>query len=221
VGAAALGAVLCAAGPAWAQGPQGAPGQQAAAPLSCRVATVNMVVVMKGYKKFDVFRTEMDAKAKPYRDKDKELKDMYKGWQAVAQDAKKSAKEREDAENYLKTLKRQIEDNGANATKVLSALEDDKVVQLYHEIQDAVASYARPNGIHLVLQYTELVSEPDIYSPPNIKRKLQSGQVGACTPMYIADGMDISQAIVTLLNSKFQTGGTPTAAAPAAGPGGH
>jgi Skp family chaperone for outer membrane proteins len=215
VGAAALGAALCAAGPAWAQGPQ------AAVPQQCRVATLNMVVVMKGYKKFDMFRAEMDAKAKPYRDKAKELADMYKGWQAVAQDAKKSAKEREDAENYLKQLKRQIEDNGATATKILGTLEDERVVQFYREIQDAVAAYARPNGIHLVLQYTELVSEPDIYSPPNIKRKLQSGQVGACTPMYIADGLDISQAVVTLLNSKFQTNGTPTAAAPAAGPGGH
>jgi Skp family chaperone for outer membrane proteins len=206
VGAAALGAVLC-AGPARAQAPQ-----------QTKVATINMLVVMKGYKKFDIFRVEMEKLAQPYKDENKKLQDMFKGWKSVAEDPKKSDKEREDAQKYLVQLKRQIEDNSANASKLLGAREDEKVVQIYHEIQDAVKRYALSNGIHVVLQYTEMTSEPEIYTAANIKRKLQSAQVGACTPMYVADGVDISQAVVSMLNTPF-TAAAP--AAPAAGPGGQ
>jgi Skp family chaperone for outer membrane proteins len=206
VGAAALGAVLC-AGPVRAQAPQ-----------QTRVATVNMLVVMKGYKKFDIFRQEMETLAKPYKDEAKKLGDMYKGWKAVAEDPKKTEKERTDAQEYLVRLKRQMEDNSAQASKILGAREDEKVVQIYREIQDAVKRYALSNGIHVVMQYTEMTSEPEIYTAANIKRKLQSAQVGACTPMYIADGVDISQAVVSMLNTPF-TAAAP--AAPAAGPSGQ
>jgi hypothetical protein len=69
-------------------------------------------------------------------------------------------------------------------------------------------------------------------SAPNIARKLEGIQVGgACMPMYFADGLDISSAVVDALNRAYPGGAaaaapatpaaaSPAAATPAAG-GGH
>ena len=85
------------------------------------------------------------------------------------------------------------------------------MVQMYREIESAVKAYAGPNGFHLILHYSEPLSEADIYSAPNIQRKLvgPGGSGGVC-PTYFVPNMDISADVVRQLNAMYPA---PAAAA--------
>ena len=84
---------------------------------------------------------------------------------------------------------------------------------LYKEFDEAVRTYARTAGIEMVMHYNDAVLETDRNSAANIARKMSAG---ACMPMYLTPGLDISQDIVNTLNAKYPT----TATAPAPGGGG-
>jgi Skp family chaperone for outer membrane proteins len=203
IGLAALGAAALLGNQLWAQ--TGAtPGSPAVAmPAQTKVAMINMAVIIKGYKKYEVFTKEMEEAEKPFREQAEKLAKLYKDWQAVLQNPKSDDKQHEDAQKYLVTLKRQLEDNNAAATKALGARRNEKLVQIYREIQDAVSRYARSTGIHIVYQYMDGIAETDIFTPANIERKMKSAAAGAIAPIYIADGLDISQEIVRVLNTPF------------------
>jgi Skp family chaperone for outer membrane proteins len=212
LGAAVLGTAALLAGRADAQGPAGA--QQPGASAGTRIATLNIAVVTKGYKKFDIFTKEMEELERPFREKAKTYAERYKQWDEVARNPTTKDEERDKAQKYLVDLKRMMEDNQAAAGKALSARRNEKLVQLYREIQEKAGTYAQLNGIHVVLQYYEPLSPTDVYSPANIDRKLKGSAAGAYTPLYLANGVDISEDVVRLLNAPFTA-----AAAPAAGGG--
>jgi Skp family chaperone for outer membrane proteins len=198
VGVAVLGATAWLANQLLAQQPGAA--QPAALPQQTKVATINMAVVTKGYKKFEVFMKELDDLERPYRDKAQNYAKLYKQWQDVLQNPQTVEAKRDEAQKNLLTLKRLIEDNNADASKAIGSRRNEKLVQIYQEIHDAVSRYAASNGIHIVMQYIDPVSQPDVFSPQNIDRKLKSAGAGAFAPIYIANGLDISQAVVNLLN---------------------
>jgi hypothetical protein len=162
-----------------------------------------MTVIIKGYKKYEVFMKEMDDLEKPFREKAESIAKLYKEWQGVLQNPASTDKQREDAQKYLLTLKRQGEDNNASATKALGTRRNEKLVQIYREIQDAVSRYAVTNGIHIVYQYIDGVNETEIFMPGNIDRKMKLCASGGIAPIYIAAGLDISGEVVRLLNMPF------------------
>ena len=63
----------------------------------------------------------------------------------------------------------------------------------------AVTRYARANNIELCLHYNDGVGRDD-FSPAIFPRKLANG---ACQPMYIAPGMDISGSHHEMLNKNM------------------
>jgi Skp family chaperone for outer membrane proteins len=206
---AALGALLTlgTASTARAQGTQGA----APSVGGVRVAMVNMYVIMKGYKRVEMYNEEMKTLIKPYQDEMKKLQKNYKGWVDISQDKQKTQKERDEATKYALEYEHQIKILNAEWNKKIVSKEDQTVVQLYREVEDAIGRYAKSNGIHLVLQYFEPLDQQ--YSSKNIGRKVTGvTNFGAVGPIYIADGMDISNAVVGVLNSQY-----PAAAAARAG----
>jgi Skp family chaperone for outer membrane proteins len=176
-----------------------------AMPQQTKVATLNLLAVMKGYKKVEIMNRELIELQDPFQTKGKELMKNYQGWKAVAEDPKKADSDREQAQKYMLTLKRQLEDLNAAMEKAVRGRQEEKLVQVYREIHDAVKAYAQAQGIHVVFQYHDGLDPAEIFNPRNIQRKLQgSGAAGAFVPLYIADGVDISQAVVSMLNSRFQ-----------------
>jgi Skp family chaperone for outer membrane proteins len=205
MGVAALGAMALLGNHLFAQQPGagGAAPAAAAVPPQVKVAMLNMAVIIKGYKKYEFFMKEMDDLEKPYREKAETNAKLYKEWQDVLKNPNATDKQREDAQKYLIQLKRNIEDNNAAASKTLGARRNEKLVQIYGEIFDAVKRYARSNGIHIVYQYIDGVTETEIFTPANIDRKMKSAAAGAIAPIYIADGLDISGEVVRILNMPF------------------
>ncbi len=181
------------------------------APAQTRVGVVNMVQVIKNYHKFKTFDDELRLLAKPFEERDKELRKNLQQWTEAV--ARPDFNQKEQAEGEIKKRKREIEDNALEAKKLLAKRNDEQIVQLYHEVEDAVKKYAVSNGYHIVLQYDERTNPSEIYSPINIQRKLQgSASTGCAVPVYIAPGLDLTQAVVSNLNA-----GAPTAAAAPAG----
>jgi Skp family chaperone for outer membrane proteins len=167
-----------------------------------RVAMVNMYVIMKGYKKVEMYNEEMKTLVKPYTEEMKKLQKNYKGWLDISQDKNKPQKDRDEATKYALEYEHQIKVLNAEWNKKIVAREDQTVVQLYREIEDAIARYAKSNGIHLVFQYFEPLDVQ--YSPKNIGRKVTGvTNFAAVGPIYIADGLDISNAVVGVLNSQY------------------
>jgi Skp family chaperone for outer membrane proteins len=190
----------------WAQAPAAAP----QAPPQTRIALVNTLQVIKGYHKFKTFDDEMHKLAAPFEKRDKELRDNLLEWQKALANPALPADNREKAEKEIKERKRQIEDNSLEAKKVLASRYDDQFKQLYVEVEEAVKRYAMSNGFQLVLQFDERTAAHELNSPANIQRKLQgSATTGACVPLYIAPGLDITPAVISTLNAGVQAGPAP------------
>lgn len=195
VSVASLGVVmLClAAAPVKAQGQGG-----------MRIAVINMDVVRKGYKKIDFYKQEIQDLAKPYEGEIKKYKDWYDQWSKVASTETSSKEERDKAAKQAVICKRRLEDLSAEANKKIMDASQRQVLLVYREIEDVVESYAKANGIQLVLHYADPIDPSQKYSPPNIHRKLNGvSNVGATGLMYSAPGIDISQEIVNVLNQRY------------------
>jgi Skp family chaperone for outer membrane proteins len=185
-----------------AQQPGG--GGAAAAPASVKVGMVNLAFVLKNYKKFTTYNDTIENIRKDFEAKDAKLRDLLKQWQAFQSDPKATAADREKAEDTIKTLKRQIEDNGTEYNKVRSKKSDEQMVQMYKEVEAAVSRFAVANGFHMIFHFSEPLTDADKYSPPNIQRKLVGpGQSGGVCPLYVNGALDVSADVVATLNSMF------------------
>jgi Skp family chaperone for outer membrane proteins len=214
-GVAALGVAVYAGSKLWAQAPGAA-----APPAQTRVAVVNLLQVIKNYNKAKFYESELEETLKPYRAKAEDLKGQLLRWQNYLSDPKNQQIKQEDrdkGEQSITALKRQLEDLDKEARKAFGKKKEQQVVQLYQEINEHVKAYAPSHGFHIVLAYFEPVTAAEVFAAPNIARKLEGMQMGgACMPMYFADGMDISNAIVDTLNRAYPGGAAmaPAVASP-------
>jgi len=188
----------------------------ATAPASVKIGLVNMAYVFKGYNKYKLYSDDMEKIRLQYEKKDADLQKYIKECQAYAASAKTPEDRLKYGEEYIKTAKRQIEDNATEFKKVAGAKSDAHMVQCYKEIEEAVKRYAAANGFHLVFNYSEALTEADKYSAADVQRKITGpfNSAGIC-PLYFVNGIDVSADVVSTLNSMYPA---PAAAAPATTP---
>jgi Skp family chaperone for outer membrane proteins len=179
------------------------PGQATSITGPTRVATINMAMVLKGYKKFEIVNKELRSLAEPYEKKTKEAAEALKKCEDYLREGKGTEQQREEVRQNAIRWKRVIEDINAEAAKKIMPAQNEKLVQMYREIQDAVSRYARSNGIHLVLQCEDAISDADLFTATNIARKMKASTAGAFVPLYQVPGVDISQAVLDLLNAPY------------------
>jgi Skp family chaperone for outer membrane proteins len=174
-----------------------------------RIAMINLSQVLSKYEKWQNYeraykdwiekmRVEFENKKKPGLEMEAQLAKM------PAEDVKG----REEIQQKLRDLKRQLQDYEEAAKKNLTKWQDDALVLVYREIHDAVESYARANDIEMVLHFNDAINASDLYHPMNVERKMKAP---GCTVMYVTPGMDITDIIAANLNTRLH------AAAPAAG----
>jgi hypothetical protein len=96
--------------------------------------------------------------------------------------------------------------------------QDDMLIVLFKEIQEACQRVAMAQGYDLVLHYNDATTSQEYWSAMNIARKLQAG---ACMPLHYGPGVEITNEVVNALNSAFTrtAPGAATGGAPAAAPG--
>jgi len=186
----------------WAQG-TGTP----AAPAQTRIAFVNIEIVFQNYTKAKTYKEEMEKTVAPFRAEAEKLKaDMMK-WQRELEDPTSATKipdfNKERWAEGVKANKRKLEDLSAQVGKMVGKKNEEQVTQLYKEVNDMVQRHAAQNGFHAVLCYGESTK----LSPlgfENISRKVQGMEGTGCVSfMYMAPGLDISQAVTDALNRNY------------------
>ncbi len=181
-------------------------------PAQTRVALVNTVAIFQNYQKAKFYKTEIEKDLEPFRVKGETLRKEIIKWQNDLQDPKFDPKNREQWERGILANKRALEDLDREARKSLGKKQEVQVVQLYREVHEAIKRYASANNYHLVLAYGE-PTEQDPFSFANIQRKVGGIEMGGgVNPIFIAPGLDISVAVVDLLNRQYTGGVQPTSA---------
>lgn len=181
-------------------------------PAQTRVAFVNIVTVFQNYKKAATYKEEMEKMLQPIKDKGERLRAEILKWQQDLQNDPKIQADptlRERYEQGILKNKRDLEDLGREAQRLVGKKNEDQVVQLYKEVNDAVQKHALAQGFHVVLAYGEN-DKSDKLNFANISRKVQGMEMGgAIVPMYMAPGLDISLAVADSLNRSLGAGLTP------------
>jgi Skp family chaperone for outer membrane proteins len=181
-------------------------------PLQTRIGLLNMVQVLKNYKKFQGIEDNIkhyaqgvEKSLEPFRTELIRLKTIY-------QDEKTSEEEKKKIEHRMRQLQLDAQYKEEEAKKELIKMNGDAAVQIYKEVEDAVNLYARSNNLELVLFYNDAVTAEDFYHPANLQRKLT--QPAAVMPIFVTPGMDISNQIAANLNAKVTAGGAAAPTAP-------
>jgi Skp family chaperone for outer membrane proteins len=187
----------------------------AARPLRTRIGMVNMATVIKNYRKAQEFQTLLINQAKGLDQQYLEpLRTQIAKLQKEYQDPATPPAKREQIERDLRQLQLQFREREEDARKQMDAKQSEWTVQLYREIEDMVRGFAGANDLELVLFYTDPTNPTNPYDQNVIKNRLS---IRGCVPMYMAPGMDISDAITSALNAKLGPAAPP--AGPTAGTG--
>jgi Skp family chaperone for outer membrane proteins len=190
----------------WAQG-TGAP----AAPTQTRIAFVNIETVFQNYEKAVIYKKEMEKLIEPYKAKADKLKAEILQWQRELQDPamQKNPKfNKEQWEAGVTKNKRDLEDLTKEVGLIVGKKNEEQVVQLFKEVNDAVQAHALANGFQAVMCYGESTKLNPL-GFENISRKVQGMEGSGCMSfMYIAPGLDISQAVTENLNRRYRSAAT-------------
>jgi Skp family chaperone for outer membrane proteins len=180
----------------WAQAPGAAP--------RVSVALINLPQTLNLYEKFKQYQTEFKSKMDKAFAEDDKLKTDIAKYQVILGDQKYSAKDRENADAWITKLKRDREDLANRIKKDFGNKSAEQFVAMYKEVEDAVKAFAKPNGFTVVLQYSDHSdkNEAEKYSPDALQRKLANG---ACMPLYVQDGVDITNNIAAILNQTYRS----------------
>jgi Skp family chaperone for outer membrane proteins len=172
-----------------------------------RLRMVNLQYVIKNYKRTETLRAEHMELFKRHDGEIQQLKKTLEGRQEQLQKPEFTADQKQAIEREIKRLQREVADKTEEARAALAKKEGEVITLIYKEVDDAVTRYAREQGLELVLHYNDAVADSDRFSAANIARKMSAG---ACMPMYLTPGLDISEDIVKALNARYPG----TAAAP-------
>jgi Skp family chaperone for outer membrane proteins len=186
-----------------------APGA-AVQPAVTRVAIINLGQVIRNYVKFKNFEQYLNGQRAQYRQKMEGMSNLLQTKQALLAKPETSQVDREKIEREARDLQRQMQDLKEDAQEHVSKQEFDQLVQMYKEVQDAVAAYARVRNIEMVLHNNEPIGN-DAWLPQIFSRKLANG---ACFPLYVHPGLDITNDIINMLNSRVAQTAAPPAAPP-------
>lgn len=186
-----------------------------------KVALLNLSHVLKNYTKAMAIQNELKDMFQPLQTRQKAKAAQM---QQLAKEAQAKPDQREILERQARAIKRELEDLDNEAQTLLGKKQDETLVNLYKEVQDASSRVAMASGFDMVLHYNDATTSADYWSPANIARKFQAG---ACMPLYFTPGTDISADVINALNTAYSkanpgagaagSGVTPTGATAPAG----
>ncbi|MBX7105713.1 MAG: OmpH family outer membrane protein [Gemmataceae bacterium] len=214
-GAVAIGAVglqaLAQPGKAPATNPGAAPAMTGVVPT--RTAVLNINKVLKNFNKAQQLNNIISTRVNGYGQQITQMRDELGKLQAEV--AKAVTQEQKDQlQKRAVEIDRKMQDLDAEARKDISAQQGTIAVGIYKDIEGVIQRVAAANGFDLVMSYPDATTDAEMYTQPNVVRKLASQ---AAIPLYYKAHIDITDAVVQTLNATF-----PVAAPPAttAQPGG-
>jgi Skp family chaperone for outer membrane proteins len=144
-----------------------------AQPSGTRVAIVNVGLVFSKYEKAIFYKQELETTLKPFKvDGEKIAAQMKLYGEPLKEKKVTDPKMKDDYEQYLLRLKREMEDLDVRARKLIGKKQEDQIITLYKEVIGAIQAFAQDNKYQLVLGYGQQI-EGDPYSFANINRIMQ------------------------------------------------
>jgi Skp family chaperone for outer membrane proteins len=167
-----------------------------------RIALVNLAAVFKGYDRVKSFYEENKRYLQPMQDEAKKIVVQIEVHQKELEKKDLPENLRSQYEKNVVTYKRQLEDITNDAKSKFGKKSEEQMVIVYKEISEFVERYAVSQGYELVMHYNDVPHElPEYWNPGNINRKIQAG---ACIPMYMKPGIDITKNVTDLLNETYK-----------------
>jgi hypothetical protein len=110
-------------------------------------------------------------------------------------------------------IEREMQDLDAEARKQISNQQNSIATSIYKDIEGVIQRVAVANGFDIVLSFPDATTDTEMYSQPNVVRKLASQ---AAIPIYFKPHVDLSDAVVQTLNATFPVAAAPPATNPGA-----
>jgi Skp family chaperone for outer membrane proteins len=168
-----------------------------AAPTT-KVAIMNLTYVVNNYDKFKTFKEEIKQAVEPFQKKDADHKAAGEKLAKEAALGTTTTARREEIENDLKKLQRQVEDNKNEAQKAVGKKQEQQLFILYSDVWNVVKRVAEVRGYEMVLHYNDTTDQKEMWGAQNIARKMQAG---ALMPIYHNPALDISKDVLDSLNA--------------------
>ena len=180
-----------------------------------RVAVLNTNKVLKNFNKAQQLNEYISKKVGAYGAQINAKRDEIA---KLNEDGKKvvNPTEAENLQKRMKQLEREMQDLDAEARKDINAQQGTIAVDIYKNVEDVVQRVAVANGFDLVIAYPDATSETDMYSQPNVVRKLASQ---AAIPLFAKKHIDLTDAVVTTLNQTYPVAPPAVTTAGATSPG--
>jgi hypothetical protein len=163
------------------------------------------------YWRAQALKKELDTELQPLKEQAEKIKSAmikHKEWL----DNKANQINTTQVEISKKALidgTRALEDLDLKARTMVGKKQETQLVQLYKEIQGAVQTYAQQTGFHIILGYGD-PPHLDAFAFPNINRRMTAMDMGTFVTMTVAPGLDVSNDVLSRLNSTAPPGWTPT-----------
>jgi Skp family chaperone for outer membrane proteins len=169
-----------------------------------RIALVNIAEVLKTYekaKKVEV-KSREDLQVVQKRIKALQAQVEEAAGKVKDLDEKAGPEKRKKAERNLKRLRLDLDELQEEQRTALTKRNEEQAVNLYKEIMAAAQRHAAAHDFDLVLHYADAAPDaPEYWQPANVARKLQ---MGACFPLSIAPGLEITREVVAALNASYR-----------------
>jgi len=169
-----------------------------------RVAVINLGAVFTKYEKAAEYRDEVARTVKGIQDEAKQLTSDIAAWQAAIQANELKGERKEQVEEKLIAARRGLEDLNRLAQTRVAKTQQQGVERMWHEIHDAVKTYAAEHKIELVIAYGDHVKKDASMTFPDIDRKMRTADTGGSMPFFVGPGVDISDAVTDLLNKNYR-----------------
>jgi Skp family chaperone for outer membrane proteins len=164
-----------------------------------RIAYVNIVKILWEFKKATYEGKKIAAKRLEYAAKITPLKDKLKAKNEEIQSSN-DAKERATLKKEATALNAEIEKIEIEAQKVLGAMTDELMVEVYQNIRDVTADLAKQRNLDVIEFYPDVRSADDEKKPQTAQLKLQTP---ALTPLYIRKELLVTDDVLEMLNRKY------------------
>ena len=167
-----------------------------------RIAGLNLGFVMKKYQKCQDLQAEIQSEIKKIQDKETAfLQNLRECMDDIAIPNTPEAK-KVKYEWIIGYMKEKRDGNpDSPALTVLRKRSEEGMANLYREVCQAVARYARDNDIKLVLQFNDADEKSQLAASWNPENVALNMPATPCRPLSVAPGVDISTAIITALNA--------------------
>jgi Skp family chaperone for outer membrane proteins len=170
------------------------------------IGVVNLQAIIRKYQKWlDLEKIMKDGFAH-YNTQFEQLRQRMIALKGELEKLPEGDPTRETKQGELKGLERQVEDLRETAKRQLGKYQDEQVVQIYREIQEAVTVCARARHIDMVLQYSDPTAPAEMYHPQIVANKMRSPW---CMPMYVDPELDLTGTVTEMLNNRVGANTNP------------